>query len=122
VLDAGALVAIDRGDRRVGSMIELAARRGLAVRTSAAVVAQVWRDGARQARLARLVAGLEVRILDMADARAVGQLLALTSTRDVVDAHVALVVRTGDHVLTSDPGDLGRLLEARGVEATVLRA
>ncbi len=119
VLDAGALVAIDKRDRRVGAMLRVAQRAGLPIRTSAAAVAQVWRAGARQANLARVLAGLEARPLD--DGRAVGQLLAASGTADVVDAHVALIAQPGDRLLTSDPHDLARLVEARGVGVGMIR-
>lgn len=121
VLDAGALVAVDRGDRHVGALLRVAWEAGLHVRTSAAVVAQVWRAGSRQARLARVLTGVAVRPLDDADARRVGALLAATGARDVVDAHVALGVAPGDRVLTSDPEDIERALEALDVQAVVVR-
>jgi hypothetical protein len=119
VLDAGAFVAIDKTDRRVGAMLRVAQRAGLPVRTSAAAVAQVWRSGARQANLARVLAGVEVRPLD--DGRSVGQLLAASGTADVVDAHVALVAQSGDRLLTSDPHELALLVEARGVRIEMIR-
>jgi hypothetical protein len=54
VLDAGALIAIERGAVPVRGYVLLADRGHVALTTSAAVVAQVWRGGNRQARLARL--------------------------------------------------------------------
>ena len=45
MLDAGALIAIDRGDRQVLAQVEDADRAGDPVRTNAMAVAQVWRDG-----------------------------------------------------------------------------
>jgi hypothetical protein len=67
---------------------------------------------------ARVLAGVEVLPLD--DGRSVGQLLAASGTADVVDAHVALVAHSGDRMLTSDPHDLARLVEARGVRVEVI--
>ena len=43
------------------------------------------------------------------------------ATLDVVDAHVARLASNGDHVLTSDPGDIARLLAVRKVKAVVTR-
>ena len=40
---------------------------------------------------------------------------------DVVDGHVALLVTADDTVLTSDPEDIQRLLDARSVSATLAR-
>lgn len=59
VLDAGALIAIDRGDTRVLSRVERAFKSRQPVRTNAMAIAQVWRDGkGRQARLARILLGI----------------------------------------------------------------
>lgn len=120
VLDAGALIAIDRQDRRVGAMLRVVHRNQIPLRTSAAAVAQVWRDGARQANLARTLAGVDIAELDDRSARAVGTLLAALGSADIVDAHVALLVPRRGTVLTSDPDDLGALLAARGVDAQVV--
>ena len=112
VLDAGALVAFERNDRRVRRLIELAAAHGGSLHVPAGVVAQVWRDGARQVRLARLVKSglLHVRELDLDEARAAGALCGTTGTSDVVDASVALLARRHRAaVVTSDPDDLRRL-------------
>ena len=121
VLDAGALVAIDRGDRAIGAMLRVAWELGVPVRTSAAAVAQVWRSGSRQARLARVLSGVDSAPLDLDEARAIGTLLARNASADVVDAHVARLVHPGDRVLTSDPDDIAALLRTREVEAAVVR-
>jgi hypothetical protein len=121
ILDAGALVAIDRRDRAVMAMLRILQQRRIAVRTSAAVLGQVWRDGARQADLARALAGVDVRALEPDDGKRAGELLKLAGTVDVVDAHVALMTDHGDRVLTSDPPDIERLLAKRGVRAVVTR-
>lgn len=112
VLDAGALVAFERNDRRVRRLIELAIEHGRRLHVPAGVVGQVWRDGARQVRLVRLVSSdvLFVCPLDLAEARAAGALCGVTGTSDVIDASVALLARRhGASVVTSDPDDLRRL-------------
>jgi hypothetical protein len=58
VLDSGALVAFERGDRQVAALVEAVRRRKDRVITSSGCVAQGWRDGSRQAHLARLLAGM----------------------------------------------------------------
>ncbi|MGE0297548.1 hypothetical protein [Pseudonocardia sp.] len=120
VLDAGALIGVDRDDRRTAGLIELGRRSGAELVTSAPVVAQAWRGSARQARLARLLAMIDVRAVHLGDARAAGELLAATRTADVVDALLAVVAVPGDQVLTSDPGDLRLLLGERGMPVTVV--
>lgn len=84
VLDAGALIAVDRRDRMVGAMLRVAQQQQVAVRSSAGAVAQVWRDGARQANLARVLTGVEVAALDLAAAKRIGPVLGATGTSDAV--------------------------------------
>jgi hypothetical protein len=108
VLDAGALIAVDRGDRRVIRLLELARD----IHVPAGALAQAWRNPARQVRLGRIVSadGIVVHPLDALSARAVGALCAATATSDIVDASVVLVARTVDGVtVTSDAEDLRRL-------------
>ncbi len=115
ILDAGALVALDRGRRQAWVDLDTVQRAGLPVVVPASVVAQVWRDGAVQARLARVLTGSSVVPLTQGDARAVGVLCGRAGTADIVDAHVIVVaVRTGSRVLTSHVADLRRLAEAAG--------
>jgi hypothetical protein len=122
VLDAGALVAVERGDRDTVALIKLEL---LALRvpvTHGGVVGQVWRGGGRgQANLARLLPALDVSPLDGELGRRVGVLLSKTRTADVIDAAVALMTVDGDSVLTSDPDDLASLVAAVGVHADVIR-
>lgn len=111
-LDAGGLIAFERNDRRVVAIIARALERRVGLAVPAGVVGQVWRDGRRQVRLARLLgaAGIELVPLDDARARAAGQLCGVTRTSDVIDASVVLCARSRDHgVVTSDPDDLRRL-------------
>lgn len=111
-IDAGGLIAFDRGDRAVVAIFARALAHGVRLSVPAGVVGQVWRDGRRQARLARLLASalVEVEPLDDARARAAGQLCGVKGTRDVIDASVVLCARARGHaVLTSDAADLHRL-------------
>lgn len=111
-LDAGALIALDRADRRVLALLARAQETSARVTVPATALAQAIRDPARQARLARLVRQptTDVMPLDRVDATGVGRLLAASRTADVVDAHVVLCARrTGQAVATSDPDDLSHL-------------
>lgn len=114
VLDAGAFVAYERGDRTVQAFLKRAYAIGVGVRTTSAVVAQVWRDGARQARLASLLHGVEEAELSRATGRRVGLLLAAAGCADVVDGSVIDAAVDGDEILTSDPDDIARLAIASG--------
>jgi hypothetical protein len=122
VLDAGALVAVDRRDRMIGAQLRVLQQQGTPIRVSSAVVGQVWRDGRKQANLARVLAGVGIEALGQDDGRRIGELLAVAAATDVVDAHVALMAARADLILTSDPGDIRRLLQARGVSARVQAA
>lgn len=120
VLDAGALIALERRERKVAGLIELARRADAGLVTTAPVLGQVWRDGGRQVGLARLMPLLDVRAAGIAEARAAGRLLGRSDTSDVVDALLALVAVPGDQILTSDPDDLRRLAESREIPVTVV--
>ncbi|HEX2699936.1 MAG TPA: hypothetical protein VHM89_06995 [Acidimicrobiales bacterium] len=112
VLDAGALVGFERNDRRVVGIVARALHHGDALIVPAGVVGQVWRDGARQVRLVRLLGSpvCQVVALEDAGARAAGQLCGVSGTSDVIDATVVLVARQRAlRVVTSDPDDLRRL-------------
>jgi len=108
-LDAGALIAIDRDDRTVRSLLRRTIQEGEPVHVIPEVVAQAWRGGPRGARLARFLNQYEVTVTDYGDttARAVGELAALCGHDDVVDVHVVLHARLHRHaVVTTDPDDL----------------
>lgn len=111
VLDAGAFIALERGSTPVRGYVLLADRGLLALATSSAVVAQIWRGGNRQARLARLLASDLVTelALDSEASRRIGVLATVPGARDVVDGHVAIIALDRDAVvLTSDPEDIAR--------------
>ena len=121
VLDAGALVAVDRDDRPMMARLRAAQRQGLELRSNAMVVAQVWRDRrGRQVSLARLLRAVDVRWVSPEDGRAAGILQADAGTSDAIDATVVLLAAPGDRILTSDPGDLARLAEAAGVRPLIV--
>jgi len=112
VFDAGALIGFEKRSRDVVRLIVQTSERGARIAVPAGVVAQVWRDGSRQARLAWLLGIRELVIepLDDRKARAAGQLCGVTRTADIVDASVVLCARThGARIVTSDPEDLRRL-------------
>lgn len=111
IFDAGFLISVDRSEESARTLITALQRARIALHTTEAVVAQVWRNGARQARLAAFLKTVEIHPLD--DGRAVGVLLARSGTADVVDAHlVVLAIRLRDAILTGDDGDLTTLANA----------
>lgn len=108
-LDTGALIGLERGDERVRSLLRRAASNRVPIAVPTGVVAQAWRGGPRQARVARLLADPDVAVvvLDDLTARAVGMLAGRTGHDDVVDISVALCAgERGDVVVTTDPDDI----------------
>ena len=111
-MDAGALIAVDRGDRRVLVLLARARETGAVVTVPATALAQAIRRPERQARLARLIRqpSTDVISLDRVDATSTGRLLAASGTSDIADAHVVICARRASQpVVTSDPGDLRAL-------------
>lgn len=108
-LDTGALLAVERLDRRVRALIQRAFDSDREVAVPAGSIAQAWRGGSRQAQLARLLVTPELMIIPMdeAAARAVGVLCGQSGHADIVDVHVALhAADKGHQVVTSDPDDI----------------
>ncbi|MGH4009956.1 MAG: hypothetical protein ACRDTH_17690 [Pseudonocardiaceae bacterium] len=113
-LDAGALVAIDHGGQDMRALLRRAGAHGWPIVIPTGALAQAWRGGARQARLAAFLGtrrdGPVLHLLDAAVARAAGELCGRTGVADVIDASVVLRARShGHHVVTSDPRDLAGL-------------
>lgn len=109
VLDAGALIALEKEDRFARGLLRQALEASKPIVVPAGVIAQVWRDPRRQARIARLIASetTEVDPLDRDTAKVVGALCGRSGTSDVVDASVVVSARLhGAVVVTSDPADL----------------
>jgi rRNA-processing protein FCF1 len=114
VLDAGALIALERNDRGIWAALKLAVTQGADVIVPSTVLAQVWRGESRQAQLAKALQHCIMASLDPL-ARKVGELCGSSRTTDICDAHVAIVASMhADLLYTSDPHDLRRLLLAYG--------
>jgi len=115
VLDAGAFIAVDRGDRAMVARLRAAQQAGLELRSTGVVITQVWRDPAgRQANLARLLKSVDVRAVDDHLGKQAGVLLGRAGMNDAVDASVVAIAATGDRILTGHVGDIGPLAEASG--------
>lgn len=114
ILDAGALLAIERGDRDIHALLKRELLAGRVPITHGGVVAQAWRGG-RQARLARFLQAVVVKPLDRDLGRRTGLLLGRARRNDVIDAAVVLLASDEDMILTSDPKDIRALAAAAGV-------
>jgi hypothetical protein len=115
IYDAGALLAAERGDKR---MVELHRRvvgqgRELPV-VPVVALAQAWRGGP-QPLLSRLLHDCAIDEETESIGRAAGTACAAAGTSDVVDAIVVVTAITkGAAVVTSDPSDLRRLAAVLG--------
>jgi hypothetical protein len=119
VLDAGALIALDRGHRLTWGRFALARANETRLVTHGGVIAQVWR-GARQARLAQASNAIDIVPIDRDLGRLAGLLLAASRTADIVDAALVALSRDGDRILTSDPDDLLRLATAASRDVEIV--
>jgi predicted nucleic acid-binding protein len=113
VLDAGALIAFERGDRRIRAFAAKAADAQIAISIPATVLAQIWRGGSRSASVARLVSASKIDPLDETRAKEVGVRLGRQGKTDVADAHVVCCALDRDaDLVTSDPRDMRALTES----------
>ncbi len=117
-LDAGALIAYERGDERIREILAVGYARGFVPTIPAIALAEVWRGDAKDARIARLLKACSIEAIDERIARAAGRLRRATPDAGTIDACIAVGVhRRGDAIATSDPGDMRALL---GPDFTIL--
>lgn len=110
-LDAGALIAYERGQERIRKILAVSYERGFVPTIPAVALAEVWRGDAKDARVARLLKASSIEILDERTARAAGNLRRATRGANAIDACIAVGVRRrGDAIATSDPDDMRALL------------
>ncbi len=110
-LDAGALIAYERGQERIREILEVSYERGFVPTIPVIALAEVWRGDAKDARVGRLLKASSIEIIDERIARAAGSLRRATRGASAIDACIAVGVRRrGDAIATSDPGDMRALL------------
>jgi predicted nucleic acid-binding protein len=121
VLDTGALVALERRDRRIQVIITAASQEGVVPIVPTQVLAQYWRGGGgHQAVVARFLHSCQIEHLDIDRAKQAGMLLGRSCTSDEADAVVALIANECGAVVTSDRHDIMRLLRELHSTARVL--
>ena len=127
VLDAGALIALDRGDRDLMSTLQAAFENGHEVQAPAGAIGQACRDPNRHALLSRVLKRCDEVALDGSIARSSGHLCGQTGTSDVIDASVAVAVADSNRrdskvtLLTSDPSDMRNLLSALHTNTEIIK-
>jgi predicted nucleic acid-binding protein len=117
LLDTGAVLALARRDRRVQTYLAQAQRYGADVRASLLTLAELRLDGGDAAAVAWALSQVRWVNITEADCRGAARLMSESGTRgstvDAVIASAALRLRAPVILLTSDSGDMGRLLGRR---------
>ena len=109
-LDAGALIAMGKRDRRMGVVLKAALAEDVPVTVPAPVLAQWWYSASKEPKA--FVDDLDVEPMCQKLAKRVGDALRKTGGSDVVDALVMVsAAARGDDVYTSDVGDLQKFSE-----------
>lgn len=115
VLDAGALIALDRRSTFMRNLLRATLDGAAEITIPRTVIAQVWRGG-KQANTARLLKAAHIQKAVVIDeltaerAKQIGVAIGRCSHPDIVDVHVALVAAERGHaVLTSDDGDITKV-------------
>jgi predicted nucleic acid-binding protein len=112
ILDAGAVIALARGDQRARAYLQRALELDAEVRVPVVVVAETTRGGPKDATVNRVLAAIgEPTPPTAPTARLAGRLLARARRSDTIDALVAAeaIEAGGGYILTGDPDDLRAL-------------
>ena len=113
--DTGALVAAERSNRTMWKVHAGLLDEGVVPVVPAPVLAQAWRGGERQARLAGLLRMCDVEPMSELLARNIGVLVGQSGHDDIVDvAVVEGAIRRGDAVVTSDASHIRKVASAAG--------
>jgi predicted nucleic acid-binding protein len=113
-------VKLATGDPVVRALVQTAHQRYDPVVTAASALAEVFRGGAADARIHRILHRVTVATIDKEAGRKAGELLGATGLsghRCTVDAMLAVVALAQPRpalLLTSDPDDMARLTEEPG--------
>ena len=118
VLDSGAIIAFERGDKVFTAIVRASRRDRVAIAVPSAVLAETWREASTHPRTSLLIKSVDdIPSLDFERARRVGAILARSETSAVVDGSVVEVAlaRLPSMIVTSDPEDISRLLQSEDV-------
>jgi hypothetical protein len=114
--DTGALVAAERNSRQIWALHAGYLAEEVIPTVPAAVLAEAWRGGSRQASLSRLLRMCDTEPMSEELARNVGVLAGKSGHDDVVDVLVVEgAVRRGDAVVTSNMTHIRKVADAAGV-------
>jgi predicted nucleic acid-binding protein len=109
--DTGALVAIERRDRRMLAFLTDLYQRGARITVPTCVVGEWWRG--QRGPVARVLDAVVIEELTLSLAKLAGATMAAVRGAALVDTVVvASAAQRGDLVLTGDLGDLARIRDA----------
>lgn len=110
--DSGVLIALDRDEEAAWAWLRRAVERRQPPLVSTAAIAEAWRDGRTQARLARALRACDLQDVSDGIARAAGRALAEVRGADTVDALIAASAASeGALLLTGDEDGMRALTE-----------
>jgi rRNA-processing protein FCF1 len=122
VLDAGALLALARGDVVARAAVKRAVRQGYRTVVPTPVVAKVHRASRHRAAMDRALQAVDsFAETSLETAKRAGCLLGLASMADAIDAIVVAEAIRSERstIATSDADDIGRLVDAGEAGRTV---
>jgi len=106
--DTGALIALERGEKRMRTVLLAAQERRAVITVPAPVLTEWWRTDSKRSRL--ILARMTVEPVGEHLAKLAGEALSSVPGATAVDAIVmASAAQRGDAVFTSDVADLERL-------------
>ena len=121
-LDTGAIIALEKGKRRILSVVSVAIEHDIPVFIPATALAEFWREPSKAMR--SLLADCTVLPMTSREAEALGTVLGRLGRRagpPFVDASVALFAALYAPVLyTADPEDMGEICSRAGLNVRVL--
>jgi len=120
-LDTGALVALERRDRRAGLLVQSIRDRGARVTVPSVTIVEWWHG--QRGPVARLLDAFDIEPLDrdLAEVAGMARNLARPGPSAVDAVVMASAAKRGDVVLTGDLEDLERLRVAAFPAVRLLR-
>ena len=118
--DTGALVAAERNNRQMWALHAGYLAEEVIPTVPAAVLAEAWRGGSRQASLSRLLRLCDTEPMSENLAKDVGVLAGKSGHDDIVDVSVVEgAVSHGDAVVTSNASHIAAIAEAAGARLRI---
>ena len=118
VLDSGAIIASERNDPTIATVLNAARKNRTTIVVPSTVVAETWRGPSTHPRTGQLFGSVSAfPELNEQTAKALGALLAKSKTAPIVDGSVVSIAIASlpATIVTSDVHDITHLLKSVGV-------